>query len=65
MPNLVRRKLFKIGSSYAITLPKPWVEWAKREMEKLGEDLEKIELEIESDEIIKIRLPKKAMSKAD
>jgi len=57
MPNITKRKIFKIGASYAITLPKSWVEWAKRELEKRGMDLNSIELEIESDNIVVIRLP--------
>jgi len=58
LPNITKRKLFRIGASYAITLPKSWIEWAKRELEKSGKDIDDMELEIESDEVIIIRIPK-------
>lgn len=59
MPNITKRRVFKIGASYAITLPKPWIEWANRKIkEKFGKKIEDVELEIETSDEVVIRLPK-------
>jgi len=53
LPHIEKRKLIKVGNSMAVTLPKPWLEWAKN---KYGDEFS---LELLSNGVIKIKpIPK-------
>ena len=53
LPHIEKRKLIKVGNSMAVTLPKPWLEWAKAEY---GDEFS---LELLSNGVIEIKpIPK-------
>jgi len=47
------KKIIRVGTSKAITLPPEWLEWVKRET---GEELREVALEIDSNLVV-IPLP--------
>jgi len=49
VPHVEKRKLIKVGNSYAVTLPKAWLDWVEREY---GDGFD---LEILSNGVIKIK----------
>ena len=51
MPSVVHRRVFKLGGSYVIALPKSWVRWAK---EKLNSDNITVRMEYDEDIVISL-----------
>ena len=55
MAELVKKKLFKIGASYAIIVPMGWLRWIEKKTNKKPDELV-LEMEVGKTEII-IRVP--------
>ena len=63
MPNIEKRKLIKLGNSYAVTLPRSWLNWVETLLK--DKSLDDLVLEIESDKEVVIRLPEEIVKKLE
>ena len=63
MAELVKKKPFKIGASYAITLPMAWLRWIEKNVNLKPEELV-FELEVKENEI-RVRIAEEVLKRGE